>query len=188
VRGEFCLSKLRLIPKVNIVNLITTADLKQFVDLEKLRRVRGFVYNTAVYHCAYLKDDKTQSKVSIFSSGKMISVGSKSLRAAERDLNYAAGRLAELGLITPTRITVRLQNIVATGELGHSIDVESLATRLPNVIYEPEQFPGAIYYAAELEGASVLVFANGKLVFAGLKREELLRVAEKVATDLGKMV
>jgi len=143
--------KLRLIPRVKIVNLIATADLKQFVDLEKLRCIRGFIYNTAIYRCAYLKDDKTQSKVSIFSSGKMISVGSKSLRVAKRDLNYAVGRLAKLGLVTLIPINVRLQNIVATGELGHSIDIESLGTRLSNVIYEPEQFPGAIYYATELE-------------------------------------
>jgi len=177
VRGEFCLSKLRLMPKVNIVNLIATADLKQFVDLEKLKRVRGFVYDTVIYRCAYLKDDKTQSKVSIFSSGKMISVGSKSHQTAKHDLHYASRRLAELGLITPTRITVKLQNIVATSSLGRNISLENLSTRLPQTIYEPEQFPGAIHYAKELEGASILIFANGKVVFAGLKRLDLLEKA-----------
>ena len=177
-----------LAPKLSIVNLIATAELKQPVDLEKLVYVEGFLYDTAIYRCAYLKDKNTKSKVSIFSTGKMISVGSKSIQTAKHDLHYASRRLAELGLITPTRITVKLQNIVATGELDHPMDVENLATRLPNVIYEPEQFPGAIYYATELEGASVLIFANGKLVFSGLKREELLKAAEKVAADLGNMV
>ena len=56
--------------------------------------------------------------------------------------------------------------------------------RLPNIIYEPEQFPGAIYYAKELEGASILIFDSGKVVFAGLKRQELLEVGKRVLTDL----
>ena len=139
--------------KLNIVNLVVTAELKQPVDLERLVYEKSFLYDAAIYRCAYLKDKNTKSKVSIFSTGKMISVGSKSIQTAKHDLHYASRRLAELGLITPTRITVKLQNIVATGELGHSIDIENLATRLPNVIYEPEQFPGAIYYATELAGA-----------------------------------
>jgi len=37
--------------------------------------------------------------------------------------------------------------------------------KLPNIIYEPEQSLGAIYYTKELEGAFVLIFANGKVVF-----------------------
>jgi TATA-box binding protein (TBP) (component of TFIID and TFIIIB) len=68
---------------------------------------------------------------------------------------------------------------VATGDIGKSIDIEKLNTKLSSVLYEPEQFPGAIYYAEELEGASVLVFASGKVVFAGLKSHELLEDAYK---------
>jgi len=118
----------------------------------------------------------------------MISIGTKSFKAAKHDLNYAARRLAELGLISSTKIKVRLQNIVATGDLGHSVDIESLALRLPNVIYEPEQFPGAIYYAKELEGASILIFANGKVVFAGLRRQELVETAKKVLVELARLI
>ena len=179
--------KQKLVPTLTIVNLIATAELKQPVDLEKLVYVEGFLYDTAIYRCAYLKDNKTRSKVSIFSSGKMISVGSRSLRVARHDLNYAAKRLTELGLISPTKLKVRVQNIVATAKLGHQIDLEKLAEALPSVIYEPEQFPGAIYYAKELEGASVLIFANGKLVFAGLREESSLETASKVATDLTRL-
>ena len=177
----------RLLPKLSIVNVVATAELKQFVNLEKLVHVSGFLYDTAIYQCAYLKDRNTRAKVSIFATGKMISVGAKSFQAAKHDLNYAARRLTELELISHTRIKTKLQNIVATGELGHSVDIESFA-KLPNVIYEPEQFPCAIYYAKELEGASILIFANGKVVFAGLRRQELLEVAESVLKDLTELI
>ena len=59
---------------------------------------------------------------------------------------------------------------------------------LPHVVYEPEQFPGAMYYPDEVQGAAVLIFANGKMVVAGLKRSELLEVLEQVVAKLGKMI
>ena len=177
----------RLLPKLSIVNVVATAELRQLVDLDKLIFVQGFLYDTAIYKCAYLKDERTNAKVSIFSTGKMISVGSNSFQHAKHDLKYATKRLIELQLILPTRINAHLQNIVATGDIGRSVDIERLSTRLSNTIYEPEQFPGAIYYATELEGASILIFATGKVVVAGLRKEQLLEVARRVLANLGEI-
>jgi transcription initiation factor TFIID TATA-box-binding protein len=174
----------RLIPELNIVNVVATGDLKQFINLERLASAHGFLYDRTVYHCAYLQDQKTRAKVIIFASGKLISVGAKSIKDAKHDLDYASRKLAELGFITTTKIQVQLRNIVATGDIGQPIDIEKISMKLPNIIYEPEQFPGAVYYAEELEGASILIFANGKVVFAGLKRTELLEVGKQVLMEL----
>jgi transcription initiation factor TFIID TATA-box-binding protein len=173
-----------LLPTLRIVNLVATAELNQLTALERLRNASGFLYDKAIYHCAYLKDPKTHAKVSIFATGKMISIGTKSIKAASDDLNYAAQRLARLGLISRTKINVKLQNIVATTELGLDLDIESLARKLPHMMYEPDQFPAAIYHADELEGGSILIFANGRVVLAGLKREELLETAKLVLVRL----
>jgi TATA-box binding protein (TBP) (component of TFIID and TFIIIB) len=62
--------------------VVATAELKQFVDLSRLVYVKGFLYDTAIYRCAYLKDNRTKAKVSIFSTGRMISVGTKSYEDA----------------------------------------------------------------------------------------------------------
>lgn len=161
----------RFLPRLNIVNVVATGDLKQLINLERLVSVRGFLYDRVVYSCAYLHDDKTCAKVIIFASGKVISVGAKNVSGAKHDLEYAVQRLKELGIISTTKIKVKLRNIVATGDIGQTVDIEKLSTKLPNIIYEREQFPGAIYYAKELEGASILIFASGKVVFAGLKRQ-----------------
>jgi transcription initiation factor TFIID TATA-box-binding protein len=177
-----------LLPKVSIVNVVATAELEQVVNLTKLVYVNGFLYDTAIYRCAYLKDKRTRAKVSIFSTGKMICVGAKSFDDAKHDLNYATRKLAELGLVSKRKITVKVRNIVATGDIGHAVDIERFSAKLPNIIYEPEQFPGAIYYAKELEGASILIFANGKVVFAGLKREDLLQVGRQVLIKLAEIV
>jgi transcription initiation factor TFIID TATA-box-binding protein len=115
------------------------------VNLEKLVYAEGFLYDTAIYKCADLKDNKTRAKVSIFSTGKMICVGAKSFHDAKHDLVHATKRLTELRLINPTKIIVKLQNIVATEDISHNIDIERLSVKLPNIIYEAEQFPGAMY-------------------------------------------
>jgi len=166
--------------KLSIVNLVATAELGQSVDLERLARVPGFLYDYAVYYCAYLKNSKTKGKISIFSSGKMISIGTKSFRDAKQDLKYAAHRLVALRLIESVRVKVKLQNIVAVSETGIPFDLESLSQTFHNLIYDPEQFPGAFYWAPELEGAAMLLFPSGKIVVAGLKRQELLPVSEKL--------
>jgi len=170
--------------KFKVVNLVATAELCQSVDLERLVNAPGFRYDHAIYHCAYLKDSKTKGKVSIFSSGKMISIGTKSFLDARQDLKYAAERLVDLRLIESVRVKVKLQNIVAVFDAGISFDLESLSQMRHNLIYEPEQFPGAIYWAPELEGAAMLLFPSGKIVVAGLKRQELLLVAEKLLKEL----
>src|SRR5438132_12520150 len=103
------------------------------------------------------------------------------------ELKYEAYKQTELGLITlPKTIVPKLRNIDATGELERAIDIERLASKLPNVLYEPEQFSGAIYHAEELEGGSVLIFASGKVVFAGLKSLELLQVARHTLEKLAQ--
>jgi transcription initiation factor TFIID TATA-box-binding protein len=178
------LSDQRRPSKLKIVNLVATADLNERVDLEKTLLVDGFSYDSTRYPCAYLKDSKTEGKVSMFSSGKMICAGARSFAGAERDLNYAAKRLLELGLISKVAVDVKLQNIVATADLRHNINLDELVSKLAHVIYEPEQFPGAIYYAEELEGVSILIFANGKLVIAGIRNSEVL---DRVAGLLGEL-
>jgi len=173
------------IPNLSIVNLVATADLGQSIDLESLRATGGFRYDPCVYKCAYLKDSETHGKVSIFSTGKMISVATKSFELAEQDLEHAMNTLTSLGIINKTRITAKLQNIVATGDIGHPLDVARFAMR-SDVVYEPEQFPAAIYYPEELGGACVLVFASGKVVFSGIKTTEFVDVCESVLRKLSR--
>src|SRR5208283_6124885 len=85
-------------PRLNVVNLVATADLKQLIDLQRLDHCRGFIYSSTTYRglCAYLKDEQTHGKVTIFASGKMISVGSRSYSSAKEDLKHAAERLRRL--------------------------------------------------------------------------------------------
>jgi len=81
---------------------------------------------------------------------------------------------------------VRIENIVASVDLGGIISLEDVAARLTKTMYEPEQFPGLVYRMGE-PNVVILIFASGKLVIAGAKREaELWLAAEKLKETLDK--
>ena len=70
----------------------------------------------------------------------------------------------------------RIENIVASGELKIELDLYSLAYKLKDIEYEPEQFPGAILKLKEPK-SSLLLFKNGKVICTGAKTEELIKKA-----------
>ena len=65
----------------------------------------------------------------------------------------------------------KIHNIVVSADSEKSIDLEALSQNL-KIIYEPEQFPGAIMRLEEPFKTSVLIFASGKIVIAGLTSED----------------
>ena len=66
--------------------------------------------------------------------------------------------------------TFKIENIVASAELGLELDLYTIASRVDNVEYEPEQFPGAILKLKEPK-TSLLLFKNGKIICTGGKNE-----------------
>ena len=80
-----------------------------------------------------------------------------------------------------------IQNIVATSSLPSTMDLEQLS-KLPHVIYDPQQFPAAICYSDKLDGASMLVFASGKVIFSGLKSLEMVHLARLVSPSYTRKI
>ena len=81
------------------------------------------------------------------------------------------------------KITYRIENIVATVNLGAELDLEKLAERLPAAEYNPEQFPGLIL-RLQRPRVSALIFRTGKMVCTGAKSEEELRRAVRTIVRL----
>jgi len=66
-----------------------------------------------------------------------------------------------------------ITNMVASASLGLELDLFSLAQKIREIEYEPEQFPGAILKFKEPK-ASLLLFKNGKVVCVGCKKRSLI--------------
>ena len=79
-------------------------------------------------------------------------------------------------VIAPPKLKIKkdaiitVQNIVAAINLGGKIHLEKAARTLPRSMYEPEQFPGLIHRMLEPKTV-ILLFASGKLVCTGAKKE-----------------
>src|SRR3989338_5239148 len=65
-------------------------------------------------------------------------------------------------------------NLVASANLKGTLDLYNLAMSIPNIEYEPEQFPGAILKLQEPK-VSMLLFKNGKVICSGADNEKEIR-------------
>jgi transcription initiation factor TFIID TATA-box-binding protein len=171
--------------KIAIVNVVATATVNQPMDFEKLRRYAEILHDSDVYggRVAYFKTKQMQGRVSIFSSGKMISVGTKSEAQSIKELQLAKQFLVEKRLIKEVDLKPITQNIVATADFEQQINLEDLAQRT-RAIYEPEQFPGAILRLQKPFKTSILVFASGKVVITGLKDSKQIDTILKSIKEL----
>lgn len=84
-----------------IVNLVATAVLDRSIDLGTLNKLfpQEVIHDPAIYggRVAYFKSKDMQGKVTIFWSGKLISVGTQTVEAARKELKSVARALmAEL--------------------------------------------------------------------------------------------
>ena len=169
--------------KISIVNVVATAALDRRVDLEYLTDLfpHEVIHAQEIYggRAAYFKSGRMQGKVSIFPSGKMISVGTKSEERAKQELVLVASRLQKKG-IAKLKSSIKIQNIVGIADLGFEPKLDSIKrVKGSQIIYEPEQFPGAIISLtlSEKTKATTLLFSSGKIVCVGLRDQKDIDVA-----------
>ena len=154
-------------PEIKIQNTVCTADLKQKINIGSFNKYEYLSSNLKLYQCGYVKDNTMTGKVTVFRSGKLISIGTKSSEQAEKELRKASKILQKYNLSKSVKILPQVRNIVAGFDLGRKLPIESLARTLPKCMYEPEQFSGIIY---RMQGSCVaLLFASGKGIIVGAK-------------------
>ena len=168
--------------------MVASASFKQGIDLGAIVKAFPEVeYRPELFPGLAFKLKKPKSCTLIFSTGKMVCTGTKSKKEAFKAVKKVARELKKAGIIvTSGRPDFAVQNIVASVDLGEVlVDVEEVVYKIrKRVMYEPEQFPGAIY---RMEDPNVvfLVFSTGKLVCVGAKREEdVYRAVVKLVTIL----
>ena len=78
--------------------------------------------------------------------------------------------------ISRPRPETKIENVVASVVFNQSFDLDEIATTMPNVEFDPEQFPGLVYRLKKPKTAT-LVFSTGKMVCTGAKSEKEARRA-----------
>ena len=158
-------------PTIKIENVVASADLHQRVDLNAV--VKGFPgveYRPEQFPGLVFRVKRPKTATLIFNSGKMVCTGAKSEKKARRAVARVVKELKGCGIIIVSKPDLTIQNIVASVNLFGAIDLEKAAYDLDKTMYEPEQFPGLIY-RMPVPKVVILLFASGKLVCTGAKKE-----------------
>ncbi|HII85809.1 TPA: TATA-box-binding protein [Candidatus Bathyarchaeota archaeon] len=157
---------------INIENVVASATLNQKVDLNAVvKGYPGVEYRPEQFPGLVFRLKRPKTATLIFNSGKMVCTGAKSEKESRRAVMKVVKELKRGGIIIISKPEMKIQNIVASASLGGLIDLEKAASNLGKTMYEPEQFPGLIYRMAEPK-VVILLFASGKLVCTGAKKEQ----------------
>ncbi|MEM0313642.1 MAG: TATA-box-binding protein [Candidatus Bathyarchaeia archaeon] len=164
------MSKARAV--INIENVVASATLNQKVDLNAVvKSYPGVEYRPEQFPGLVFRLKRPKTATLIFNSGKMVCTGAKSEKEARRAVMKVIKELQRGGIIIISKPELKIQNIVASASLGGTIDLEKAAYSLGKTMYEPEQFPGLIYRMDDPK-VVILLFASGKLVCTGAKKEQ----------------
>jgi len=157
---------------VTIQNVVASVTLRQSIDLDSIVRLFPETeYRPEQFPGLVFRLRNPKTAMLIFRSGKMVCTGSKSERQARKAVATIMDELRRKGIVIAGKPDIQIQNIVASGGLGGSIDLEKTTYSLKKTMYEPEQFPGLIYRLDEPK-VVMLLFASGNFVCTGARNEE----------------
>jgi transcription initiation factor TFIID TATA-box-binding protein len=173
---------------IKVVNIVISSSLEQDIPLEKMAAtLSNTEYNPEQFPGLVIRIKEPKTSALIFSSGKIVCTGARSMEEVERSIEKIIKSLKKINIEIKIKPKVTVQNIVAAGNIGMDLNLNSLAIKLPNTEYEPEQFPGLVY---KLRGtrATFLLFTNGKIVCTGTKtEEEVYKALDKLIETLKKV-
>ncbi len=158
-------------PIIAIVNVVASATIDQKLDLIDITtKFPDVEYHPEQFPGAVFRLKNPKTATLLFSSGKMVCTGSKSEELAKKAVKTVVQQLRKGGIKVKKDAVVTIQNIVSSINLGGKVNLEQAARTLPRSMYEPEQFPGLIHRMLDPKTV-ILIFASGKLVCVGAKKE-----------------
>lgn len=165
-------------PEIKVENVVASASLDHGIDLQAVVKAFPIVdYRPKTFPGLVFRTKRPKTANLIFRTGKIVCTGAKSVKEARRALKRVVRKLKKGNIVIHGKLHIKIQNIVASAILDGNVDLEGfyeiggkvdLGGRM---MYEPEQFPGAIY-RMEDSNAVILIFSSGKLVCTGAKKEE----------------
>jgi len=174
-------------PKYEIVNLVSTGTLNLSLDLYQLAsKLKSIEYEPEQFPGAILRLTNPRCSLLIFKNGKMNVAGCRTEETMRKAIKIVFKMISPYSITPPPkRYTPKyyITNMVASGDLGVTLDLYKLAAGLKNIEYEPEQFPGAIM-KQENPKASLLLFKNGKIIMQCKSEADIKKTLRKITKIL----
>jgi len=176
---------------IEIVNIVVSTSLEHDIPLEKMAAtLSNTEYNPEQFPGLVIRIKDPKTSALIFSSGKVVCTGARTIEKVEESIKKIIKSLEKINIKIKIKPEIKIVNIVASGSVGMDLNLNELATKLQNVEYEPEQFPGLVYKLPPSKTnpqATFLLFSNGKIVCTGTKGEDEVHSAlDKLIENLKK--
>lgn len=164
--------------KYTIQNVVASASLHHDIPLEKVTMtLPNTEYNPEQFPGLVLRLAKGKTAL-LFSSGKIVCTGAKSEKEVGEAVKMIRKELRKVDIKITKKPDITIQNMVASGDIGMTLNLNTLAFKLPNAEYEPEQFPGLVYKVPKSH-ITFLLFGTGKIVCTGARNENEIKSAVK---------
>jgi len=166
---------------VKVENVVAFASLGKEIPLNTLvAEVENTEYEPEQFPGLVYRTTEPRAAALIFSSGKIVCTGAKSIDMAKTAMHKVVDRIIEAGIKLPKEFNIKVENIVASSKIKAKLNLEEIAFALENAEYEPEQFPGLVYRISEPRVA-FLLFSSGKIICTGA------HTINDIHTALGKL-
>ena len=177
---------------IKVVNIVVSSSLEHDIPLEKMATtLSNTEYNPEQFPGLVIRIKEPKTSALIFSSGKIVCTGARSMEKVHESIKKIIKSLEKINVKITIKPQINIQNIVASGSIGMDLNLNTLAMKLENTEYEPEQFPGLVYKLGGTSGfakATFLLFSNGKIVCTGTKSEKEVHAAvDQLITRLKKV-
>ncbi|WP_435079925.1 TATA-box-binding protein [Halococcus sp. AFM35] len=167
---------------LEIQNVVASTAIRQELDLESVAMdLEGADFNPDQFPGLVYRVQDPHAAALIFRSGKIVCTGAKSVPDVHEAIKIVFETLSNLGIEVAESPDIEVQNIVSSGDLGETLNLNAIAIGLglEDVEYEPEQFPGLVYRLDEPDVVALL-FGSGKTVITGGKEPEDAEAATEV--------
>lgn len=159
----------RVANDIKIRNVVVSCDTHTKLVLEMLAsKLSNAEYSPESFPGLVYRLQKPKASALIFSTGKIICSGARSLKMAKDVINEALKHFKRIGVKVSKRLDIDVVNIVASADLKANLELNSIVFNLSDCEYEPEQFPGVVHRIAKPK-IVFLIFSSGRIVCTGAK-------------------
>ena len=179
--------------ETKVVNIVASASFGVSLDLPEIsERFDEADYNKQRFPGLIFRMKNPKMAILLFTSGKLVCTGGKTISQTKEAVNILLDHIRTLFSEkhpeelhnVPENVDVKIQNVVATGDLNTILNLNKVAVFLSfeKVEYEPEQFPGLVYRLEEPKMVALL-FSSGKVVCTGAKNTRDIDKAMGIIID-----
>jgi len=174
---------------ITIQNMVASGDLfVRHISLEKIvKEIENTMWEPEQFPGLCLKLQEPKVSILIFSSGRIVVAGAKSRKMIELAVKKLKKILRKVGIKTTKKTKIKINNIVASGNVGFTLNLEKIVAKVEGTEYNPEEFPGLVYKIPN-SNLNFLLFNTGRIVCVGAKREEDIIRARKELIKLLKKI